>query len=104
MTLTVATRRRLWIGGALVGALMVAMGAYFLFVGLDQANKVAGVAGPFLSLIGIGLSWASIIQARSTSERPQRPARQSQSSGANSVNIQSTSDINIGNNNKFGGR
>ncbi len=83
---------------------MAALGAYFLHVGLEKSNQLAGISGPFLSLIGIGISTVSIVQARSANPPAQSPSRQTQHSGPNSVNIQSTNDINIGNNNKFGGR
>ncbi|MFD9376114.1 hypothetical protein ACFWBH_11355 [Streptomyces sp. NPDC059999] len=105
MTLTVATRRWLWIGMIILGAFMIALGAYFLHVGIDQSNKIAGISGPFLSLIGIGIATFSAIQARSTSTAsPPSSLRQSQTSGDGSVNFQSGGDITFGNGNNIGDR
>jgi hypothetical protein len=82
---------------------MIALGIYFLHIGLERSNLIAGALGPFLAIIGIALSVVSIIQGRSSSTNRSPQPHQSQRSGNNSVNIQSARDIRIGNDNDFGG-
>lgn len=84
---------------------MIALGAYFVRVGLDRSNAISGVLGLFVSIIGLAVSIISAIQGRAAmqSATPQGNARMSQQSGSNSTNIQAAGDMHIGDNNKLGG-
>lgn len=46
------------------GVVLLGLGAYAVHVGLDTANKVAGVIGAFAELVGLALSIYAIVLAR----------------------------------------
>ena len=90
---------------AVGGLVALGLGVYFIKVGLDRANQVAGILGLFVSIAGLLLSGYSVIQASSAVRAGNSSgARMTQSSGNNSTNIQATGDITIGDNNRMGGQ
>ncbi|WP_406372801.1 hypothetical protein OG788_21495 [Streptomyces sp. NBC_00647] len=97
-------RKALWITGAAIGVALAGLGIYFIHIGMDRSNAISGVLGFFASVIGLAVSVFSLIQARPSqqSNSPQS-VRMSQQSGANSVNLQSGGDINLGDSNRIGG-
>jgi hypothetical protein len=99
MTLSARTR---WLLVASTGAVVAAVGSYFLRVGLDRSNQVSGIIGAFVGIIGLSLSVYSIIQSRRSSGQPRPTIRMSQRSGNNSTNIQAGGDLRIGDRNKIG--
>lgn len=84
----------------------IAVGVYFVIVGLNKANQTAGVLGFFLNAAGLAIAVWTATRSRQETEEPSaghsRPT-QSQRAGNNSVNIQSGGDLRIGNDNSFGG-
>lgn len=84
---------------------MIALGAYFVHVGLDRSNMISGVVGLFVSIAGLIASIISLIQARASVQpmSPRGTVRMSQQSGTNSTNIQAGGDMTIGDNSKLGG-
>ncbi|MCF3137050.1 hypothetical protein [Streptomyces olivochromogenes] len=105
MTSQPQRRTWLWIMAVVGGLVTLGLGVYFIKVGLDQANQVAGILGLFVSIAGLLLSAYSVIQVSSAARVGNSGAtRMTQSSGSNSTNIQSTGDITIGDNNKMGGQ
>lgn len=56
-----------WVGGALAIAAVTGLLTYFSVVGLDDANKIAGVLGLFVALAGLWLTWYGARSARGTS-------------------------------------
>ncbi|MGW5285262.1 hypothetical protein ACWERI_38505 [Streptomyces collinus] len=102
--MTPQRRKQLWILGGTSGVALVCLGVYFVHIGLDRSNTLSGVLGFFASLVGLAISILSLLQVRPTSPTPTPQAgRMSQQSGANSINLQSSGDINIGDSNKLGG-
>ncbi|WP_433187841.1 hypothetical protein [Actinoallomurus sp. CA-150999] len=45
-----------WGGGLIAVAALVALGAYFVAVGLDKADKLASVIGVFVAVVGLAVS------------------------------------------------
>lgn len=66
-TMTGAQRVALRVGTALFGLALAGLGAYFLVIGLDQADKVSSVIGSFTGLLGLALSAYAVIASRSAS-------------------------------------
>ncbi|WP_214103911.1 hypothetical protein [Acrocarpospora catenulata] len=60
-----ARSRLLWaIVGLLTGLALAGLAAYFVKVGLDDADKTASVIGAFIGLIGLGLAGYGIVLSR----------------------------------------
>ena len=73
-----------WVGGLLTLLTAAGMGAYFLKVGLDKADKLAGVIGAFIALAGIALTVYGTVTAGAG--RPAAPVQEpSGSSDADDV-------------------
>jgi hypothetical protein len=64
--MTGGQRTALRVGTALFGLALLGMGAYFVIIGLDQADKVSSVIGSFTGLLGLALSIYALIASRST--------------------------------------
>ncbi|MFE1299868.1 hypothetical protein ACFW6K_20680 [Streptomyces sp. NPDC058733] len=102
--MTPQRRTLLWGLGSITGIVMLALGIYFVRLGLARANALSGVLGLFVGIIGLALSGYSVMQARSSSQSASpRQVRMSQQGGNNSTNIQAAGDMTIGDNNKLGG-
>ncbi|WML79787.1 hypothetical protein [Streptomyces sp. VNUA74] len=102
--MTPQRRTALWGLGIVSGLSILALGIYFTRLGLERANSLAGILGLFVGIIGLVLTFYSILQARGGAQSPSpQQVRMSQQSGSNSTNVQSARDINIGDNNKLGG-
>ncbi|MYS93817.1 MULTISPECIES: hypothetical protein [Streptomyces] len=102
--MTPGQRTAAWSCAILFGLTLLGLGAYFLIVGLDEADKTASVVGSLTGLAGLGVSIVSLIQARGSSASRNAPSvRQSQQSGTRSTNIQSAGDLTIGDMNRLGG-
>jgi hypothetical protein len=92
-----------WLGALAGGVVLVGLGAYFVHVGLDRADKLAGVLGAFAGLVGLGLSAYGIVLARRpawpASGEPQQPAPEqvvsNSSIGGDNVQIGSARDVDI---------
>ncbi|MBT2382082.1 hypothetical protein [Streptomyces sp. ISL-11] len=97
-------RRALWITSAVIGVTLVGLGAYFIHIGLNRSSSISGVLGFFVSAAGLAISIFSLIQTRPNQQGTSpRSVRMSQQSGANSINLQSGGDMNLGDSNQLGG-
>ncbi|MFI8356782.1 hypothetical protein [Streptomyces cyaneofuscatus] len=93
--MTRTQNRILWGTTATVGLLLIGASLYF---GLEKADMLSSILSGFFGLISSATGIYQIVIGNS----PNRPPTQSQTSGNNSINIQSGQDLNIGNGNKFG--
>jgi hypothetical protein len=53
-----------WASAITGGLALIGLGVYFVVIGLDRANKLAGVTGVFAALIGLGLSVYGVVLTR----------------------------------------
>jgi hypothetical protein len=53
-----------WSGAGIAILALAGLGAYFVVVGLDKANKLAGIIGVFVGLAGLSLSVYGIMRKR----------------------------------------
>ncbi|MCD0453130.1 hypothetical protein LO762_28695 [Actinocorallia sp. API 0066] len=69
------TSRVVWAGAAVAGGLAVAgLGAWFVKLGLDDADKAASVMGAFVSLLGLVVSgWSVVLARRALAVTPPAP-------------------------------
>jgi hypothetical protein len=63
--------KRWWAAGAALGLGFVALGAFLVRSGLEDADRWASVIGVFLNIIGLTVAAYSIVQSRSP--RPSQP-------------------------------
>ncbi|WP_329208334.1 hypothetical protein OG257_16010 [Streptomyces sp. NBC_00683] len=89
-------RRILWGGTAALGIALLIISIY---LGLEKASMLAGIAGAFFGLLGATFG---IYQLRNAQNNPTGGPRQVQRSGNDSINLQSGNDLTIGDDNKFG--
>lgn len=61
-----------WAVWSASGVLIAGLGAFFVKVGLDEADKYASVAGAFGTLAGLGLALVSLIGRQAPGEPPLR--------------------------------
>ncbi|MFW3474573.1 hypothetical protein ACN24M_25235 [Streptomyces microflavus] len=87
--------RILWGTTAMIGLALIGASIY---LGLEKSDMLSSILSGLFGLISSAIGIYQIINSNSTI----RPPSQSQTSGNNSINIQSGQDLNIGNNNKFG--
>ncbi|MBW3357752.1 MULTISPECIES: hypothetical protein [Streptomyces] len=87
--------RILWGATATIGLLLIGASIY---LGLEKADKLSSILSGFFGLISSAIGIYQIVAGAPSN----RPPAQSQTSGNNSVNIQSGQDLHIGNGNKFG--
>ncbi|MER5644351.1 hypothetical protein [Streptosporangium sp. NPDC002524] len=66
------SRRALaWSGAAVALMALVALGWYFIAVGLDRADKLASVLGAFVGLLGLGLAVYGAVSSRPEDTAPE---------------------------------
>ncbi len=95
--MTPATQRKILWGGTLcIGVLLIGVAIY---IGLDQADKLASVVSAIGGLIAIALA---IYQLWIGPSGGSTPTGQTQQGGDNSINLQAGNDLTIGDNGKFG--
>ncbi|MCQ1575946.1 hypothetical protein [Streptomyces parvus] len=87
--------RILWGSTATIGLLLIGASIY---LGLEKADMLSSILSGFFGLISATIGIYQI----ATGDSSNRPPTQSQTSGNNSINIQSGQDLHIGNDNKFG--
>lgn len=87
--------RILWGTTATTGLLLIGASIY---LGLEKADMLSSILSGFFGLISSAIGIYQIVNGDSSN----RPPTQSQTSGNNSINIQSGQDLSIGNDNKFG--
>ncbi|MFE2012510.1 hypothetical protein [Streptomyces sp. NPDC059491] len=97
--MTQTQRLVLWGSTAATGIALIGIALYF---GLDKADKMASIFGAVIGTIALALGIFQILRSPASSTAAV-PARQTQSSGDNSTNIQSAGNLTIGDNNKIGG-
>jgi hypothetical protein len=80
-------KQRVTRGVVIVGGLaLVGLGAYFVVVGLDRADKLASVIGVFVGLVGSGFSGYSVVLTRrGPAQSPSRGQTVSRSAVAGDV-------------------
>lgn len=61
-----------WVGGVLAAGAGLGMGAYFIAVGLDRADKLASVAGAFIGLGGLVLALYGVARERQQDVPPEQ--------------------------------
>lgn len=59
-----------WTSAAVGGAALLALGVYFVVLGLDRADKLASVVGAFAALIGLVVSVYAVAVTRRGPARP----------------------------------
>jgi hypothetical protein len=84
----------------------VALTIFSIYIGIENSEKLWGILGGIGSIAAVVLSAYQIVVSASPAGASQRrkPNQQIQKSGEGSVNIQSSGDVNIGNNNRIGRR
>ncbi|MER5620205.1 hypothetical protein ABT061_04090 [Streptosporangium sp. NPDC002544] len=63
-------RTLVWLGVTVALAALIALGWYFIAVGLDRADKLASVLGAFVGLVGLGLAVFGVVSARPEDAEP----------------------------------
>jgi hypothetical protein len=53
-----------WVGGALTAVAVAGLGLYLTAVGLDKADKLAGVIGAFVGLAGLAIALYGMVADR----------------------------------------
>lgn len=93
--MTHAQSRILWGATVTIGLLLIGASIY---LGLEKADMLSSILSGFFGLISSAIGIYQI----ATGNPSNNPSTQSQTSGNNSINIQSGQDLHIGNDNKFG--
>ncbi|MBB4982519.1 hypothetical protein [Streptomyces nymphaeiformis] len=96
--MTITQRRMLWGGTAIIGIGIIGLSVW---LGFEKASMLGSVVGAIFGLIAAAIGFHQLFSARGINAQS-GPTRQSQQSGASSVNIQAGSDLTIGNDNRFG--
>ncbi len=95
-----AGRVLVWGGVVAAAAALVGLGGYLAGVGLERADKLAGVIGLFVALVGLGVSVYGLVAGRrggtagggGESPRVPAPGERSISAGGDISGIASTGD------------
>ncbi|WP_344832336.1 hypothetical protein [Actinocorallia longicatena] len=102
-----SSSRVAWIIAILFGAVVLIVGIVFIYIGIDNSDKLGSAIACLATLIGLGITVYSSFQARNIANPSRQRGgqasniRQTQSGGDNSSNIQSAGDVSFGDNNQI---